>query len=89
LRLIVVDKRLSPPVPLQPDDYEVVCGHCVNALGHYIGLLRIRRKTDGKIIYPFDGCEVPGPYATGAEARSAARTLADELLRLDIERPET
>ncbi|WP_027816399.1 DUF6723 family protein [Paraburkholderia bannensis] len=73
----------------RPEDYEVVCGQKVNALGRYIGYLRIRRKPDGKLIYPFDGCQVPGPFATGEEARRAACEMADELVRLDIASPES
>jgi hypothetical protein len=74
---------------LGPEDYEIACGQKVNALGRYIGYLRIRRKTDGKLIYPFDGCEVPGPFATPDEARRAAQAMADELVQLDIAAPET
>lgn len=73
----------------RPEDYDVVCGQKVNALGRYIGYLRIRRKPDGKLIYPFDGCQVPGPFATGEEARRAACEMAEELVRLDIASPET
>ncbi|WP_322102209.1 DUF6723 family protein [Paraburkholderia sp. J41] len=83
-----MDKLVNSPAGLQPEDYEVICGQQVNALGRYIADLRIRRKTDGKLIYPFDGCEVPGPFATAQEARQAARVLADELVRLDIACPE-
>ncbi|MFP3707980.1 HAMP domain-containing sensor histidine kinase [Paraburkholderia sp. SIMBA_009] len=74
---------------LRPDDYEVSCGQKVNALGSYIGYLRVRRKTDGKLIYPFDGCAVPGPFATPDEARRAALSMAQELVRLDIASPES
>ncbi|WP_322048829.1 DUF6723 family protein [Paraburkholderia sp. J67] len=81
----------KPPIEagsLRPEDYDVVCGQKVNALGSYIGSLRVRRKPDGKLIYPFDGCEVPGPFATGEEARRAACAMAEELVRLDIASPE-
>lgn len=74
---------------LRPEDYDVVCGQKVNGLGRYIGYLRIRRKPDGKLIYPFDGCQVPGPFATGEEARRAACEMAEELVRLDIASPES
>ncbi|MEM5425970.1 MULTISPECIES: DUF6723 family protein [Paraburkholderia] len=73
---------------LQIVGYEVVCRQKINAMGQYVGDLRIRRKADGKLIYPFDGCLVPGPFATADEARLAVRELAKEFVRLDLERPE-
>jgi hypothetical protein len=83
-----MDRNFIAAGILRPEDYEVVCRQQVNALGRYVGFLRIRRKPDGKRIYPFDGCQVPGPFATAEEARRAARELADELVRLDIASPE-
>jgi hypothetical protein len=77
------------PGTLRPEDYDVICGQKVDGLGRYIGYLKIRRKTDGKVIYPFEGCTVPGPFTTAEDARNAARVLANELVDHDIARPET
>jgi hypothetical protein len=84
------DKRPNPAVrrPTTPEDYEVCCGEQIDSAGRYYGLLRIRRKTDGRLIYPFDGCPRPGPCATGAQARKVALALAGELIRADIATPE-
>jgi hypothetical protein len=84
-----MQKSAIPAGDFRREDYDVVCGQKVNALGRYIGYLRIRRIPDGKLIYPFDGCQVPGPFATGDEARHAACEMAEELIRLDIASPET
>lgn len=73
---------------LRAEDYEVICGQRINARGQYIGELRIRRTADGKVIYPFDGCKVPGPFETAEEARHATRQLAEELVRQDVANPE-
>ena len=74
--------------PTSAEDYDVFCGEQIDGAGRYYGLLRIRRKTDGRLIYPFDGCPRPGPCATGPLARQQALTLADELIRADIATPE-
>ncbi|WP_322102579.1 DUF6723 family protein [Paraburkholderia sp. J41] len=74
--------------PTTADDYDVFCGEQIDSAGRYFGLLRIRRKFDGRIIYPFEGCSRPGPCATGPDARRAALALADQLIRADIATPE-
>ncbi|MEX3943836.1 DUF6723 family protein [Paraburkholderia sp. BR10937] len=56
--------------------------------GRYCGYLKIRRKSDGKVIYPFDGCPTPGVFLTPAEARGAARDLAAVLVKGDMNMPE-
>lgn len=70
-------------------DYEVVCRPRVSILGNYAADLRIRRKTDRKLIYPHDGCRVPGVFDAPKDGRVAALELAHEVIRLDIEYPET
>lgn len=84
------EKRPQPvePRPTTADDYDVFCGEQIDGAGRYFGLLRIRRKFDGRIIYPFEGCPRAGPCATGPEARREALVLADELIRADIATPE-
>jgi hypothetical protein len=84
------EKGPKPAVrrPSSAEDYEVFCGEQIDGAGRFYGLLRIRRKTDGRLIYPFDGCPRPGPCPNGPQARSAALALADELIRADIAMPE-
>ena len=86
----MAEKRPNPATrrPTTAEDYEVFCGEQIDSAGRYYGLLRIRRKTDGRVIYPFDGCSRPGPCATGAQARERALALADALIRADIATPE-
>lgn len=74
--------------PTTAEDYEVFCGEQIDGAGRYYGVLRIRRRSDGRLIYPFEGCSRPGPCATGAQAREVALALADELIRADIALPE-
>ncbi|WP_430231481.1 DUF6723 family protein [Paraburkholderia tropica] len=82
------DRGEVPARVLTAADYEVKCGQGVAGLAGYRSKLRIRRLTDGKLIYPFEGCLVPGPFQTPEEARAAALRLAEELMHLDMLNPE-
>lgn len=76
-----------PAAVLTAADYHVKFGKRLTSLG-WLGTLKVRRLTDGKIIYPFDGCTDIGPFRTPEEAREAARLLAEDLARQDTENPE-
>lgn len=55
----------------------------------YFATLRIWRTTDGKLIYPFDGCARSGPCRSAEAAKEAARVMADGLIRADVIATET
>lgn len=84
----IMETRPAHVRPLRRDDYEVVCQPKMDIQGRYVGFLRVTRKTDGKVIYPFDGCVLPGPFLTASEAREVAHALGEEFVRLDISHPE-
>jgi hypothetical protein len=46
------------------------------------------RKTDGRLLFPFDGAEAIGPFETSDEARRAANARGQQIVASDIERPE-
>lgn len=70
------------------DDYEVTCVIGIDSTAHFRSRVRIERKHDGRIIYPFVGCPSPGVFLTGADARADATRLAENLIRADIACPE-
>lgn len=70
------------------DDYDVDIHPERIEEGRYYAALRIWRTTDGKLIYPFDGCARPGPCTSADEVKEAARSMANELIRADVNDPE-
>jgi hypothetical protein len=57
--------------------------------GVYFGTLKVVRKTDGRVIYPFDGAPAIGPFSTAQEARDAAKEYGRTLVSGDVLNPET
>jgi hypothetical protein len=57
--------------------------------GMHIGSLKVVRKTDGRLLFPFAGAPVIGPFATALEARSAATVCGARIVADDIRNPET
>jgi hypothetical protein len=55
----------------------------------HIGSLKVVRKTDGRLLFPFAGAPVIGPFATALEARSAATIYGAQIVADDIKNPET
>jgi hypothetical protein len=54
----------------------------------YYGLLKVVRTTDGRILFPFVGAPIIGPFQTKYEARSAAKAFADRIIAGDLHNPE-
>jgi hypothetical protein len=46
------------------------------------------RKTDGRLLFPFAGAPVIGPFPTRQEARTAAATFGSRIVAGDIDNPE-
>lgn len=57
-------RRAPTKVALKVTHYDVQAGHTVAASGGYRSKLRIRRVTDGRVIYPFEDCTVPSAYGS-------------------------
>jgi hypothetical protein len=56
--------------------------------GRYIGRLKVIRKSDKRILFPFDGAPVIGPFEEQDDARRAATDLARRLIEADRAMPE-
>jgi hypothetical protein len=74
--------------PPTEDDFEIYASYQVNAAGLYIGTLKVVRKTDGRLLFPFAGAPVIGPFPTRQEARVAADTYGSRIVAGDISNPE-
>ena len=74
--------------PPTEDDFEIYASYQVNAAGLYIGTLKVVRKTDGRLLFPFAGAPVIGPFPTRQEARSRGGHLRARIVAGDISNPE-
>ena len=70
------------------DDFEIYASYHGTGDGRYVGGLKVVRKTDRKILFPFDGAPEIGPYATADEARRAAIEYGREIVAADRAAPE-
>lgn len=69
-------------------DFEIYASYHGTGDGRYMGSLRVIRKSDRKILFPFDGAPQIGPFATPAEAREAAVEHGRKIVAADRAVPE-
>lgn len=70
------------------EGYDIYASYVVNATGMHIGTLKVVRKRDKRVLYPFDGCETIGPFESSEDARRAAVALGSRIVAADIAHPE-
>ncbi|WP_460909246.1 DUF6723 family protein [Paraburkholderia jirisanensis] len=70
-------------------DYEIYATYRRTTEGAFIGLLKVVRKTDGRLLFPFAGAPDIGPFDTGEVARTAAQTYGERVVESDLSNPET
>jgi hypothetical protein len=70
------------------EGFDIYASYVVNATGLHVGTLKVVRKRDKRVLYPFDGCETIGPYESSEDARKAAQVLGQRLVEADIANPE-
>jgi hypothetical protein len=70
------------------EDFDIYASYVVNATGMHIGTLKVVRKRDRRVLYPFDGCETIGPFESSEDARHAAEALGRRIVSADIAKPE-
>jgi Family of unknown function (DUF6723) len=73
---------------MRAEDFSIYASYQINAGGLYVGTLKVIRKTDGRMLFPFQGAPVLGPYPTRQEAREAAITHGEQIVASDIANPE-
>ncbi|SAL15994.1 hypothetical protein AWB73_00776 [Caballeronia turbans] len=70
------------------EGFDIYASYVVNATGMHIGTLKVVRKRDKRVLYPFDGCETIGPFESSEDARRAAEELGRRIVTADIANPE-
>jgi|HubBroStandDraft_6_1064221.scaffolds.fasta_scaffold2856141_1 hypothetical protein len=73
---------------MRAEDFAIYASYQINAGGLFVGTLKVIRKTDGRMLFPFQGAPVLGPYPTRQEARDAAVIHGEQIVAIDIADPE-
>lgn len=79
-------------VPARPgtsrEDFAIYASYRVATDGRFLGTLKVVRRTDGRLLFPFDGAEQLGPYLSKDDAIRAAREVAERVIAADLIAPE-
>jgi len=70
------------------EDFETYATYYANGSGQFNAKLKLVRRTDGRLLYPFEGASPIGPYATGKLAIDAALAVAQKIIAADLAHPE-
>jgi hypothetical protein len=57
--------------------------------GRFVGSLKVVRKTDSRLLFPFEGAPAIGPFDDKEQALRAATALGIQIVEADIANPET
>ena len=81
--------------PASPDgiavtasDYRIYPTYRRTVIGTFTGDLKVVRTTDDRLIFPYDGAPMIGPFETALEAREAAARKGAEVVAADLLNPE-
>ncbi|ALE57372.1 hypothetical protein AC233_23080 [Burkholderia sp. HB1] len=74
--------------PTTASDYRIYPTYRRTATGTFTGDLKVVRTTDDRVIFPYDGAPMIGPFETALEAREAAARKGAELVAADLLNPE-
>ena len=72
-----------------PDDFKIYVSYKTNMSGQCFGLLKVIRKTDNRLLFPFTGAPELGPFPIKEDALNAAQELGWRIVSDDIANPET
>ena len=88
-KLVLFPTRTVTPTPgTSEDDFQIYASYRGSSASGFFGTLKVVRKTDGKLLFPFDGAASIGPFPTKAAAVAAALERGGEVVEGDIARPE-
>jgi hypothetical protein len=78
-----------PAVPAKSeDDFDISAASKLAGYRRFFGVLRVVRKTDGRVLFPFDGAPDLGPFVTRNEALAAAQVYGEHIVASDLAHPE-
>jgi hypothetical protein len=78
----------APQAGVEKDDFAIYASYRGSTAARFFGTLKVVRKTDSRLLYPFDGAEDLGPFATKADAIKAAQQKGEEVVSADLAFPE-
>ena len=88
-KLVLFPTRMVKATPgASVDDFLIYASYRGSTASGFFGTLKVVRKTDGKLLFPFDGADSIGPHPTKAAAIGAAQERGEELVKADLACPE-
>jgi hypothetical protein len=85
---MIFPKPRDPTARADASGYEIYATYRRTTEGAFLGLLKVVRKGDGRLLFPFAGAPDIGPYPDAKEAREAARRHGEAVVKADLENPE-
>nr|WP_061134430.1 DUF6723 family protein [Caballeronia fortuita] len=79
---------MTPTPGVSDDDFQIYASYRGSSGSGFFGTLKVVRKTDGKLLFPFDGVGDIGPFASKADAVAAALERGEQVVKADIAQPE-
>ena len=77
----------AEPTESFPDQFKVQVT-VVQRVGVFYGNLKVIRRVDGRMLFPFDGAPPLGPYKLNEDAMEAALSTARKVVAGDLANPE-
>ncbi|MDR5822499.1 DUF6723 family protein [Caballeronia sp. LZ043] len=87
-KLVLFSTSTTPCAGSSPDDFLIYASYRGSQTSGYVGTLKVVRKTDSRLLYPFEGAEQLGPFKTMIEAIEAAQARGEAIVNGDIANPE-
>jgi hypothetical protein len=81
-------RAVAPTAGTSVSDFQIYASYRGTSGSGFFGTLKVVRKTDGRLLFPFDGADNIGPYPTKAEAVEAAQQRGEQVVKGDLDRPE-
>jgi hypothetical protein len=79
---------IRPTAGATEDNFVIYASSLGCAATGYYGTLKVVRKTDARLLFPFEGAETLGPSPTKAAAIFAAEEKGRRVVAADLARPE-
>ena len=88
-RLVLFSSKSVPAMPGHSQgDFQIYASYRGSPSAGFYGTLKVVRKTDGRLLYPFDGASDIGPFSTSTGALAAAQQRGLAIVDGDLAQPE-